>query len=344
MRDSTTELDQAVDTTPDANPLAEIQGTGLCDDSGCQTINAGITEYAPRFALYDDGAAKRRWFLLPAGTQIDTSDMDRWVFPVGTKFWKEFSQNGVRVETRFITKVLEDDNAPNAWLYNAYVWNQTQDAATLAPSGAVDANNTTHDVPDRGSCKDCHESFRPSRVLGFQAIQLDDSALPFGLEDLISDDKLTNPPSLGGPGARFVLPGTQTDKNALGYLHANCGHCHNPSAPTHAVVDIELAFEVAHLATVPLTPTFKSVVKQPGDSCGDNLDNDGDGRVDNGCPDQLLIIDTVTYPFLIVPNDPANSGLLQRMKTTDNARMPKISVETPDPVGDATITAWINSL
>src|SRR5262245_8554853 len=71
------------DSPPDANPLEHVQGTGLCSDPGCMVINPDIHEYEPRFPLYADGATKRRWMQLPTGTQIDTSNMDRWKFPVG---------------------------------------------------------------------------------------------------------------------------------------------------------------------------------------------------------------------------------------------------------------------
>ncbi len=331
--------------SPDANPLAEVQGTGLCDDPGCITINADVLEYEPRFTLYDDGATKRRWMQLPTGTQIDTSNMDRWVFPVGTKFWKEFARDGVRVETRFITKLLADDLAVNSWFYVSYVWNTAQDEAVATTIGAENANGTQHDVPNRNQCKDCHESLSPGRVLGFQAIQLDFNSTSFiDLEDLIAENKLTDPPTGGTAGARFPLPGIATDKAALGYLHANCGHCHNPSSSTHDTVDLELLLETTKLATVQDTPAFKSAVKQADDACGNGIDDDNDGRVDNGCPVQTLTIDNVNYPFMIVPGDPTNSGLLQRMKTTGIRRMPKIMVEVPDPVGDAAVTAWINSL
>jgi Fe-S cluster biogenesis protein NfuA len=334
------------DAPPDVNPLATIVGTGLCTDEACTQLDPDVKEYEPKFPLYDDGADKRRWILLPPGTQIDTTNMDRWVFPVGTKLWKEFSKNGTRVETRFITKVLEDDDAINAWLFTTYVWNQTQDLSMQVNMGAADANGTTHDVPSRGQCKDCHDSLRPSRVLGFQAIQLD-KAQPsnlLDLEDLIDQDLLTVEPTTGVAGARFAIPGTATDEAALGYFHGNCGHCHNVSSTTHDTVDLELLLEIPQLTSVQTTAAFKSAVKDPGDACGDMMDNDGDGRIDNGCPDQTLTIDNVNFPLIIDPGAPATSGLLQRMKTTGIRRMPKIMVEEPDPVGDAAVTAWIESL
>lgn len=334
------------DAPPDVNPLATIVGTGLCTDEACTQLNPDVREYEPKYPLYDDGAEKRRWILLPPDTQIDTSNMDRWVFPVGTKLWKEFSRDGVRVETRFITKQLEDDNAPNAWLFTTYVWNQAQDQSTQLNMGAQDANGTMHDVPSRGQCRDCHDSLVPSRVLGFQAIQLDvdQPSTLLDLEDLITEDLLTAPPTTGTAGARFPIPGTATDEAALGYFHGNCGHCHNVTSITHDTVDLELLLEIPQLTSVQTTAAFKSAVFNPLDQCGDNIDNDGDGRVDNGCPDQSLTIDNVSYPLMIDPGEPTTSGLLQRMKTTGIRRMPKIMVEVPDPVGDAAVTAWIEAL
>ena len=40
-----------------------------------------MQSFTPRYALWSDGAAKRRWIRLPAGTTIDTSNTDAWDFP-----------------------------------------------------------------------------------------------------------------------------------------------------------------------------------------------------------------------------------------------------------------------
>src|SRR5688500_61397 len=85
---------ETIDAPPDANPLATLDGTGLCLNAGCTQINPDALEYEPRFQLWADGATKRRWMQLPTGTKIDTTNMDRWVFPIGTKFWKEFTRDG----------------------------------------------------------------------------------------------------------------------------------------------------------------------------------------------------------------------------------------------------------
>src|SRR5262245_30688341 len=81
-----------------------LSETGLFADVARESLAPDIIAYAPRFQLWSDGADKRRWLWLPPGARIDTSDMDSWVFPVGTKFWKEFTRDGVRVETRLLEK------------------------------------------------------------------------------------------------------------------------------------------------------------------------------------------------------------------------------------------------
>jgi len=319
-------VDVAIDmAAPDANPLVTLDGTGLCLNAGCTDINPDAKEYVPRFELWADGATKRRWMELPAGTKIDTTDMNHWVFPVGTKFWKEFTRDGTRVETRFITKNLADDDAPNAWFFVAYAWNATQDATTAVSTGSQNANGTTHDIPSRAQCKECHDGLRPSRVLGFQAIQLDFAA-PAGLldlDDLVAANLLTaNPP---GTTPRFPIPGNAVQRAALSYMHANCSHCHNPTSGTFDVAPMDVRLDTTKLASVATTPSFLTTV-------------DIDAAVpffDNG----------TEYTKIIISGDPASSGLIVRMNTTQNIRrMPKSGSEVVDPDGQAELLAWINSL
>ena len=314
---------------PDANPLtpATLAGTGLCTDPGCTAISADVRAYVPRFELWADTATKRRWVQLPAGATIDTADMDFWVFPVGTKFWKEFTRDGTRVETRYIVKLLADDNAPGAWFYAAYQWNQTQDETTLVTDGVENANMTGHDIPSRAHCRECHDEVNPTRVLGFGAIQLDhtpaDTSL-LDLEDLIADNTLSVPPTSGTAGARFPLPGTPTEQAALGYLHANCGHCHNPTSSGFGHTPVDLRLVVGALGTAAATPAYTSAVGVEGLRV-----------VENG----------MSYETIVVPGDPDNSTMIVRMLSTNPAgRMPFRGSEIVDPTGLATLRAWITSL
>src|SRR6187551_3736871 len=95
-----------------------------------ETLEEGVFAFTPQFELWSDGADKRRWIWLPPDTQIDSSDMDAWVFPHGTKLWKEFSRDGVRVETRLIQK-----SATGSWSMVAYQWRADLSDAEAVPDG-----------------------------------------------------------------------------------------------------------------------------------------------------------------------------------------------------------------
>jgi hypothetical protein len=97
---------------------ARLSETGLFAP-GATELAPGVRPYTPSFALWSDGAEKRRWIALPEGARIDTSDMDAWRFPVGTKVWKEFVRDGIRVETRLLEKV---DASDAGWAGIAYAW------------------------------------------------------------------------------------------------------------------------------------------------------------------------------------------------------------------------------
>jgi hypothetical protein len=317
------------DTPVDSNPNmpATLQETGLCSDPACATIASDVRLYAPRFELYSDGATKRRWIYLPAGEQIDTTDMNHWVFPVGTKLWKEFTRDGVRVETRLVMKVLPDDNMAGAWIMLTYGWNTAQDAAILVGTGGEEnANGTMHDIPSRQGCRDCHNGVRPTRVLGFGAVSLDFDAPAdsVDLADLVEWGLLSAPPA-GAASPFFPLPGTQVDEAALGYLHANCGHCHNPSNPNNAVpLNLRLRTEASARATVAATPAYQTTVNQTGSP---------------------FVEDGTTYTTIVVPNMPDQSILSRRMLSTNlGVKMPRLGTEVADPDGQTKLRAWINSL
>ncbi len=145
-------------------PLLSLAGLYEAD---MVTLAEGVRPFAPRFALWTDGALKKRWVRWPDGAQIDTSDADYWTFPAGTKLFKEFSRDGVRVETRVLTK-----RERGGWERAAYQWRADQSEADVLIEAVVNASGTDHDIPSQENCGTCH--FRtPDKVLGFSAIQLD---------------------------------------------------------------------------------------------------------------------------------------------------------------------------
>ncbi|RKH39476.1 hypothetical protein [Corallococcus sicarius] len=235
-----------------------LSDTGLFADGSMTVLAEGVKPFTPWFPLWTDGATKRRWIRLPPGARIDTSDMDDWQFPQGTRLWKEFTRDGVRVETRLLEKA---GPRPEDWRAVAYVWLQDQSDAVATPAGQRDANGTPHDVPASADCFGCHGGTR-SRVLGFSAIQLSQASPPdhLDLEDLIASGALTQPPS-----APFTVPGNDVERASLGYLHANCGHCHNLRRPESEgarcyapLNDLDFRLQVGRLGSPGETPTYRT--------------------------------------------------------------------------------------
>ncbi|MBL8911926.1 MAG: hypothetical protein JNM17_14630 [Archangium sp.] len=274
-------------------------------------FDAGVIEYAPAFALWSDGAEKHRAIALPPGTQIDTSDMDDWRFPKGTRLWKDFVRDGVLVETRFL---IHYGDADDAWASAAYVWNGED--AELSLEGATNANGTPHDVPAAGKCHGCHGG-RASYVLGFSAVQLANAdPSNFDLDDAITRGLLSAPPS---DAAALRVPGTQIERAALGYLHTNCSHCHNQSRPRTAGPrcydprqEFDFLLRAAELADVSQTATYRTA-----------------------------LID----PDVLIRGKPEQSPLLTRMKARARSeRMPPLATENVDEEAVDAIRAWVEGL
>jgi mono/diheme cytochrome c family protein len=218
-------------------PPRLLSQTGLYAAPG--VVTARNLAYAPQYPLWTDGAAKARWIHLPAA--IDGRDEAGWVFPVGTKAWKEFAFGGRKVETRLLWKT-----GPRTWVFASYAWNKAQTDAVLVPEGGLPdaadvAPGLRHAIPSRTDCRDCHGQEKVE-VLGFTALQLSPDRDPgalhgeplragmITLKDLVArrllrgarPDLLARPPRIQGD------PATRT---ALGYLQANCATCHRADRP-----------------------------------------------------------------------------------------------------------------
>jgi hypothetical protein len=211
----------------------------------------GVLPFSPQYPLWSDGAAKRRWIYLPPGTSIDASRPDAWEFPRGTKLWKEFS-HGRALETRYIER-----GADGAWRYGSYVWDAAAREATLAPATGVRdlsaprAPGARYTIPSENDCRACHEA-APVPVLGFSALQLSPDRDPLAphadakeasvdLTTLTARGLLTRlSPALRAP---RIAASSPAERAALGYLHGNCGNCHNDDGPL-AVLEMTLAQRV----------------------------------------------------------------------------------------------------
>lgn len=210
-----------------AGPPDDLACTGLYSDPATKTVAATARAYTPGLAFWSDGAEKSRWIELPAGAQIDTSDVDEWVFPVGTKVWKEFRLGGKRIETRLFWK-----RAPGTWSFTTYRWSADEARATRLDTGAANVVGT-YEIPPVAQCDACH-SGHADRLLGFEALSLGlPTASGVTLASLVAEGRLTKPPAV----TSFRLPDdpSGTAGPALGFLHANCGNvCHNANAGAFA--------------------------------------------------------------------------------------------------------------
>jgi len=236
---------------PQAQPPRWLSETGLFVD-GPDVPAPGVLQFAPQYPLWTDGASKRRWIWLPPGTAIDAARPDDWVFPVGTKLWKEFSF-AQRVETRMSERL-----ADGSWRFAVYVWKVDGRDAELGPDGGVrnlqvaGAPGRRYTVPSKSDCAACHES---SSVLGFSALQLSPDRDPLAphaepaaadaldLRTLHARGLLLNLPTALLDQPPRIAAVSPVERAALGYLHGNCGHCHIDPRESDSGVPLDLMFK-----------------------------------------------------------------------------------------------------
>lgn len=299
-----------VDAGPPPRGRDKISQTGLYIDTKAKTINPDALPYAAEFSLWVDGADKARWIRLPPGKQIDTTDPDHWVFPVGTQLFKEFTLDGKRVETRLVEHIADTGDPKADYWLGAFSWNDDESDADFVPQGAENVRGTPHDIPSTADCMSCHNS-EPGHVLGFSALQLSHDGF---LSQLAAKGFI---PFM----EEKPLPGNPVQRAALGYLHANCGHCHNPNGIARAYNDMTLRF-----------------------SYGGNLEDAGPIVTTIGVKTQSF----TNYPGIserIAPGDPDASCVAFRPSVRDgNIQMPPLGTEMVDDVGLGQIRAWIESL
>src|SRR5262245_12380148 len=294
---------------PYARPTyAKLSETGLFSGERANEVSPGVVPFEPSFPLWSDGAKKRRWVALPEGARIDTANMDHWIPPIGTRFWKEFSLNGIRLETRMIERYGE---GPDDYFMGAFVWNGEQSDAVYMESELSNVAGTPHDVPANSECHACHDG-DAGRVLGFSALQLADEAKPgVRLRDLIADRRLSEPPQST---RRYAPPGDATTQAALGYLHANCGHCHNPKGYCdYPGMELRLSVDETE---VELTGLWRTAVGQPA-----------------MFPDGAVL--------RVAPGAPSDSAIVERMQ---RKLMPLFGTELVDDAGVQAVSAWIAAM
>ena len=243
---------------------AKLSETGLYADISTQQIAAHAEAFAPQFELWSDGAVKQRWAYLGECEAIDNSDEESWSFPVGTRMWKEFRVGGQLIETRLVHRFGPGDDD---YLFASYMWDMNDSDADLVPIGGMqDVKGTSHDIPSELDCRNCHGSHEDApggtdaHYLGFDAIQLSHNGAGLNMASLSNDGRLSAPNAAG-----YTVPGTPIDVAALGYLHANCGNCHNMTGEGVFVPPMDLRIQPG-VMMVEQTAAYMDTVNQAGQS------------------------------------------------------------------------------
>jgi hypothetical protein len=331
---------------PSAPPRL-LSETGLFAGRGTTTIDPRNRPFSPQYPLWSDGAEKSRWIRLPEGAAIDTGNVDRWDFPEGTRFWKEFRFNGRKVETRFLRK-----NGDGSWTFASYAWNEDQTDALLAPADGLPnvaeiAPGKFHSIPAVTDCRACHDSDGPvdpvdvvsgfsrtvlsrTNILGFSALQLStdrDPGAPHAetLRDdmltlrTLSDEQMLEParPELVTAPPRIQVPDARS-RSVLGYLSTNCGSCHNQES---AIANLGLTLKASHLGAgfsrLADQETSKWLIPKAGE---------GESRY-------------------VTPGNPELSAILVRMKSRrPSSQMPPLGTVLHDKEAIALVTEWIEGL
>ena len=314
----------------------DLACTGLYADVTTGTIAADVDAFEPGIALWSDGAEKRRFIRLPPGAQhIDATDMDHWQFPVGTKFWKEFSitvgSEVRRAETRYLEK-----KADGTWLRTTYAWSEDQTHAIEVTEGKTNLWGTGYEIPAQSACATCHEG-APGGVLGFEAIGLSTPhATGVTMSELVRRGLLVRQgATMQAPLPALTIPGTPAESAAFGWLHANCGNaCHNrwsgdqsSSGAFANWTGLFMRLTVDTLGSVQATDTYATAV--------------GQSLVSWSAPDAGFL--------RVKPGDEAHSALVFRALSRDSAhhtgdQMPPLATRVPDFAGVSSVSNWIHGM
>jgi cytochrome c553 len=329
---------------PVAPPL--LSQTGLYAGEGTLQIDARNRPFSPQYPLWSDGAAKRRWIRLPEGTAIDATNLSRWEFPIGTRFWKEFSFDGHKVETRLLWRVSKEQ-----WVFASYAWNEAQTDASLAPESGIPnlaevapfdvaqgspersrgAPGKRHSIPSIAECRSCHDSAR-TEILGFDALNLSDDRDPNAphaeplTREMITLRTLTEE-NLLTPKRQWLVktpPRIQASspqaRAALGYLSTNCGSCHNRESSIASLgLLLKHSVEVGSECTAALATTA-------------------------GKRGHWVVPEAQEASRIINPGHAESSALVRRVKSRrPSSQMPPLGTVLVDRQAVDLLTSWVQS-
>lgn len=325
--------------------------------------NSGGLPYDLSTQLFTDYASKYRFVFVPEGTQVQYSEHESFVFPVGSVLVKTFAmpadtafrgQNELIIETRLLIKREE------GWVARPYYWETPNDATFLITGKTIEGMATTHNgvemtfdygIPKATSCTSCHsvvpllQGPDDTRTAIFKAIG---PKARFLNKDYDYDGIVANQLQhweqqgiLAGLPADFgsieqaaifedntdlsSLDGDELDHAARSYLDINCAHCHRSEL------------------TLP-EPNYAGPAGSSGLTVEYNRDY-AENPASFGVCKTAVAGGKTEYPYDVVPQDADSSYLYFRMSTLDpRHKMPELGRNTVHEEGVALIYNWINNL
>ena len=317
-----------------------LSESGLFADISKHKLAPGIDAYRINAEPWEDLTLASRFVAIPNGEKLGLYRQNRfqqgelknaWSFPEGSILGKTISlpsqaeNSPKRIETQILHRL------EGTWNAYAYIWNEDQSDAVLAPSQGqtlsltVDSHSEkkneatatrTYSIPSRTECILCHTT-QAGTVLGFVEGQLNQRGQrgqrKNQLADLIAKKYFQRRPR----GREKVFadpydPEQDIHQRARSYLHVNCAHCHRFGGGGTAIFDVryQLSDEETKLfASLPIQGTF---------------------GIEGG--------------QVIAPGDPAASLLFYRMAKLGQGRMPHFGAKSVDSKGLNMLSEWIHSL
>ena len=310
---------------------ATLSATGAFTDVVSLTPAPGLVAYTPNVSFWSDHATKRRWFALRDNTSTFGFERDLpWSLPAGAVWVKHFDLELIRgepasarrIETRFLVKT------PTGSYGLTYRWNEAQTDAILVPDEGAGQTFTISEngvlreqawrFPSRAECLTCHTA-AGGHALSFNTRQLNRvDGFPGGTAVII--EALATAGYLSGaPSATTDLPALAAandlsrtiEARARSYLDANCVQCHQPGGTALGSWDAR--------STIPIT--LAGIINGP---------------LVNGNSDPAARV--------LLPGEPARSGLLHRIAHRGAGQMPPVGSTERDFGSEALLREWIEIL
>ena len=297
-----------------ANFPRKLTDTGLFDSVANYQVAKGVEAYDVNAQMWEDDCQSVRHLALPGSSQIDNPEKGRWKFPADSVAMRTVTKTIDGVATRIETQVLHRHQ--NEWRPYSYVWNESQDGATLVPAEGttIQFGDYEHRVASRVECHICHSKHMKG-VLGLRLEQLN---MPHHhlLEDWQRRGIFVRDHDESQLSRKaFVDPYNENedlDTRARSYLHVNCTSCHRFEGGGPSPIRLDFSETLA----------------------GTKLIN------------QLPIQGSFQLPDakIVAAGDPLRSVLYYRLAKVGPGHMPHIGAKQIDERGLRLIYDWIESL